>query len=117
MQVSHDRRNRTDLWAKALFWLNITAWLLLMVLFLFFHRAQPEFETLFDRFYQLKLRTHWDLQYVYYLVYCIAFSILVCISGLVLSIFRGRRKTDHKRALILTGIISFAMLLVALFVI
>ena len=109
-----DRRQQIDIWAKALFYLNIAAWVLLLFLFLIFHRAQPEFETLFDRFYQLKLRTEWDMEYIYYLIYCIALSIFICLSGLLLSIFRGRRQTDHKKALIITGTVSLLMLLVSL---
>ncbi len=106
-----DRRKTNDFWAKLLFFLNIGAWLLLLLILLVFNRAQPEFETFFDRFYHLKLRTDWDYQYLYYLVHIVSFGIIFCVSGLVLSIFRGRRKTDHKRILIFTGIFSALMLL------
>lgn len=111
-----DRRKKTDIWAKALFYLNIAAWILLLVLFMVFHRAQPEFETVFDRFYRLKLRTYWDLQYINYLIYSVSLSIFICICGLVLSRFRGRRRGDHKKALLITGVISFFMLVTALFI-
>jgi len=109
-----DRRKKSDIWAKALFYLNILAWCLLLLLFLIFHRAQPEFESLFDRFYRLQLRTQWDLQYIYYLIYCISMSIVICLSGLFLSVYRGRRKTDNKKALVITGVVSLVMLLTAL---
>ncbi len=109
-----ERRQKTDIWAKALFYLNIIAWGLLLLLFLIFHRAQPEFETLFDRFYRLKLRTQWDIEYLYYLLYAVSFSIAVCLAGVFLTIFRGRRKTDHKKAIIITGIVSLLMLVVTI---
>ncbi|RLC03557.1 MAG: hypothetical protein DRH34_05515 [Deltaproteobacteria bacterium] len=109
-----DRRTISDFWAKLLFYLNILAWILLLFILVIFHRAQPEFETVFDRFYQLNLRTDWDLQYLYYLIYTVIFGILISLSGLLLSIFRGRREKDHKKALIITGIISLIMLLAAM---
>jgi len=111
-----DRRKTTDFWAKLLFYLNILAWILLIVILLIFHRAQPEFETLFDRFYQLKLRTNWDIQYLYYLIDMVIFGIFISIVGLLLGIFRGRRENDHKKALIITGIISMIMLWISVIV-
>ena len=109
-----NKRKKKDIWARALFVMNTAAWILLLILFLVFHRAQPEFESFFDRFYKLTLRTDWDMQYLYYLIYLVMISIFICLSGLLLSIFRGRRKTDHKFALVITGIISLSMLAVAM---
>ncbi len=109
-----DRRNITDFWARLLFYLNILAWMLLVFMLVIFHQAQPEFDTVFDRFYQLNLRTDWDIQYLYYLIYTVVFGIFTCLSGLLLGVFRGRRENDHKKALIITGIISFVMLVAAI---
>jgi len=109
-----DRRTISDFWAKLLFYLNILAWILLFFILVIFHRAQPEFESVFDRFYQLNLRTDWDIQYLYYLIYTVIVGIVISLSGLLLSIFRGRRQNDHKKALIITGIISLIMLLAAM---
>ncbi|MCK5163070.1 MAG: hypothetical protein KAQ72_05110 [Desulfobacula sp.] len=111
-----ERRKTTDFWATLLFYLNILAWILLITILLVFHRAQPEFETFFDRFYQLKLRTDWDIQYLYYLIYMVIFGIFISLSGLLLGVFRGRRESDHKKALIITGIISLIMLGVSMIV-
>ena len=109
-----DRRKTADFWARLLFYLNILAWILLIIILLIFHRAQPEFETLFDRFYQLKLRTDWDIQYLYYLVNMVIFGIFISIAGLLLGLYRGRREKDHKKALIITGIISMIMLWISM---
>jgi len=84
---------------------------------LIFHRARPEFETLFDRFYKLNLRTTWDVQYLYYLIYIDSVGILICLGGLFLRRYRGRRENDHKKALMITGIISLILLFVAMNVI
>lgn len=105
-----DRRKTKDFWAKALFSMNIFAWILLIFILFVFHRAQPEFETIFDRFYDLNIRTYWDIQYLYYLIYTVIFGIFISLAGFILGIFRGRRKNDHKKALILVGIISIILL-------
>ncbi len=111
-----ERRQTTDFWAKLLFYFNIAAWILLIFMLVLFHRAQPEFESFFDRFYHLQLRTHWDIQYLYYLVYIVITSIFISLSGLLLSLFRGRRQNDHKKVLIVTGILSLIMLIISMFV-
>lgn len=105
-----ERRKQTDLWAKLLFFLNILSWILIALILLVFHRAQPEFETLFDRFYRLNLRTNWDIQYLYYLVYMVSTGIFISVSGLLLSRFRGRRKKDHKKVLMFMGGLSVLFL-------
>lgn len=71
---------------------------------LVFHRAQPEFETFFDRFYQLDLRTVWDLHFLQYLLYIIFSGLAISIFGVILAQFRARRKNDLKRQMNILGI-------------
>jgi len=68
-----------------------------------FHRAQPEFETLFDRFYRLNLRTQWDTVFLRYLVYMVGAGLAACLTGLGLAMVRARRKTDHKVPIMILG--------------
>lgn len=110
-----ERRKKQDGWAKILFALNMISWVVLVIILLVFHRAQPEFESFFDRFYQLSLRTHWDHQFLYYLTWSVMFGIAISLMGLCLGVYRARRKSDHKKALILTGIVSIILLLVTNF--
>ncbi|MCD4742496.1 MAG: hypothetical protein K8R67_08500, partial [Desulfobacteraceae bacterium] len=95
--------------------LNIFAWLLLLVVLLVFHRVQPEFESFFDRFYRLNLRTFWDIKYLSLLIYFVMSGIIINLIGLMISRYRGRRKNDHTVSLLITGGISFTLLLIALF--
>ena len=90
---------------------------LVLAVLILFHRAQPEFETFFDRFYQLSIRTNWDFRYLNYLIYMVSFGLSVSIAGLFLGRYRGRRREDHKNALIFAGLVSLALLLVSLFII
>jgi hypothetical protein len=112
-----DRRKKKDFWAKLLFSLNLLSWVILLFILLVFHRAQPEFETVFDRFYQLSLRTHWDIKYLNYLILLLFLGVVISLSGLTLGVFRGRRKKDHKKALIVTGILSFILLVFSNYII
>ena len=80
-----------------------------MVSLLVFHQAQPEFETFFDKFYRLDLRTSWDMVFVKYLVATIILGSIVSILGLGLSRFRARRQTDHKKHLILLGFLYLVL--------
>lgn len=80
---------------------------------LIFHKAKPEFETFFDKFYGLSLRTTWDMKFVQYLIFTILLGLVVSILGLGLSRFRARRKTDPKKQLILLGLLYLLLFLVA----
>ncbi len=77
--------------------------MILFVTLIVFHKAQPEFETIFDRFYQLNLRTDWDMNFVRYLVYVVALGLAASVAGLGLALVRARRKTDHRTPIIVLG--------------
>lgn len=82
-----------------------------MVFLLVFHRAQPEYETLFDRFYHLNLRTYWDKTFIRYLVYTAVGGLAASLAGLFLALFRARRKTDHRKSIIILGCLYFILIL------
>ncbi len=111
-----ERRKTSDFWAKLLFFFNIFSWILVLIILLMFHFAQPEQETFLDKLYKLKVRTYWDIQYLYYLIDAVIVGVIICLSGVVLGLFRARRKTDSKKSLIFMGLISLVMLGVALYV-
>lgn len=115
MSLLENRRNKRDIWSVSLIVLNMFAWLLLLFVLLIFHRVQPEFETFFDRFYRLDLRTFWDMSYLDLLIYFVMSGIVISIIGLILSRFRGRRESDHSVSLVITGVVSLVFLGIALF--
>ena len=100
------------MWARLFIVANYIAWFILFVSLLVFHRAQPEFETVFDRFYQLNLRTYWDKAFLRYLVYVLAFGAVISLAGFGLGQFRARRKTDHRNAIIVLGILYLILFFV-----
>lgn len=110
-----ERRKNKDYWTRLFILTNFLAWGVLFILVLVFHKAQPEFETLFDRFYQLKLRTTWDPQFLQYIVYTIFLGLIISVAGLGLSVFRARRKTDHKKSLLLLVVLYFFLFILSWF--
>jgi len=108
-----ERRRNKDFWTHLLIVINFCAWGVLLISVLVFHKAQPEFETFFDKFYRLNLRTSWDMKFVKYLVNTIFFGLIVSVLGLSLSRFRARRKTDHKKNLIILGFLYLILFFVA----
>lgn len=107
-----DRRKSTDFFRLVFIWMNITACLGLIAAILIFHRARPEFETVFDRFYHLQLRLYWDQDYVRFLVDVLGAGALINAAALFLARYRGRRSTDHRRlVLLLTALYALLFIL------
>lgn len=98
-----ERRKSRDIWARLFILANFVAWLVLFVSLVVFHFAQPEFETVFDRFYRLDVRTYWDMEAVRYVFLTLALGLAISVGGLMLSLFRARRKTDHRKPIIILG--------------
>ncbi len=106
-----DRRKRTDIGHRLFILLSLFCWIVFIAALVIFHRAQPEFVTVFDRFYHLKLRTQWDYQYVTYMFYTIAGGFFISLVTLLLARSRARRKTDHKGHVIFLGCLYVIMIL------
>nr|WP_321396601.1 hypothetical protein [uncultured Desulfobacter sp.] len=100
-----DRRKSMDLFRLVFIWVNIAACVGLIAAILIFHRAKPEFETVFDRFYHLQLRSYWDQNYVRFLVDVLGAGSLVSAAGLWLSRYRGRRSTDFRHLVLILTIL------------
>lgn len=112
---SIERRKSKDFWSRLFILINYIAWLVLFVTLIVFHKAQPEFETVFDRFYQLDLRTSWDMQFVYYFAYAIVLGLACSLTGLGLSLFRARRQTDHKAPILILGVLYLVLFILSWF--
>ncbi len=98
-----ERRKRQDFASRLFIVLGLLCWVVFVGGLVIFHWAQPEFVTVFDRFYHLKLRTQWDYQYVTYMFYTIAGGFSISLITLLLGRVRGRRRTDYKGHLIFLG--------------
>ncbi len=110
-----DRRRAMDFWTRLFIFLSFMAWGILVASLVVFHRAQPEFETFFDRFYRLNLRTTWDLQFLKYLAYTVILGLAVSVFSFALSLSRARRRTDHKNHLLILAFLYLVLMLMTWF--
>ncbi len=105
----HERRSSKDIWAKTMAFFNLLAWVMIAFILIVTERAKPQFESFFDRAYQLKLRTYWDMAFVDYLLYLTIIGLIISTSGLCLSLVRARRESDKiPVALLIMGSVSIA---------
>ncbi len=111
-QCSHnikDRRGGRDFLARVLAVFNVLAWAVVVLILVVAERAKPQFESFFDRYYHLDVRTDWDFTFVQYLLWITLAGIVVSSLGLILGVFRARRRTDPSRfGLVVMGLISLA---------
>ena len=104
-----DRRKGPDLWIRILKVLGVVSWFFMLLFLILLEIAKPEFESFFDRFYHLNLRTTWDLEVAQHLYQLMFIGLGISIIGLLIGSQRYRRKTDKPpSALILIGVISIA---------
>ena len=104
-----DRRGGVDFLARVLAVFNVLAWVVVVLILVVAERAKPQFESFFDRFYNLDVRTSWDLEFVQYLLWITMAGIVAGSLGLILGVVRARRRTDSSRfGLVIMGLLSLA---------
>lgn len=104
---STDRRGRRDVWTRLLTLFNALSWIVIALILIVTERAKPEFESFFDRFYRLELRTWWDIEFVKCLFWLAFAGSIMSSIGLILSVTRARRQNDTSRfGLLLMGVLS-----------
>jgi len=102
-----ERRACFNLWAKIMAALNLLSWGVILLILIVTERAKPQFESFFDRFYKLKIRTSWDPEFVDYLFWLVIAGTIASSLGLILRGWRARRREDTSCCgLFLMGAIS-----------
>ena len=101
-----ERRRGPDLWLRMIRWLGIISWSLMLPLMFLIDRAKPEFETVFDRMFDLQVRSSWDAEVFRLAVYLMVVLFFLSATGFMISRKRARRKEDSMRVhlLILMGL-------------
>lgn len=102
-----ERRRGPDPLLRSLRWLGGLGWLSMMAALFFLDRAKPEIETFFDRWYNLSLRTSWNMELARFILYCMIAGLLLSLAGLIINFKRHRRRGDEVRiSLVLLGTLS-----------
>ncbi len=111
-----ERRKGPDLWVKLLGWLAIVGWFLMFMVLFIIDRAKPEYENMFTKAANIKVRTSWNQELINYLFYLMIFGLCMSIIGLVINSRRHHRAKDRFRyTLIILGIISLLGIIMHLF--
>ena len=114
-EFREDLRKGPDFRIRLLKWLAVIAWSVFLALLLLVEKARPRFETLFDRFYGIDLRTTWDVTLTPLINAACGAGLLISGVGLLASIGRYRRKGDGiPLSLILTALAFFTALVLHL---
>ena len=101
------RQRRSDPLLVVLRWLSVAGWLILLAALLLLAEAKPPVETFFERWYDLRLRSTWNLELARYIFYLMLLGLGTSLTGLVLNSRRLRRRGDEWRiSLILVAVIS-----------
>ena len=102
-----DRRKGPDVWIRILKILGVISWFFMLLILILLEIAKPEFETFFDRFYHLNLRTSWNLDVAQHLYRLMFLGLGMSMVGLLIGSQRYRRTTDTPPvALVLIGVLS-----------
>ena len=102
-----ERRKGPDLLIKAIRWLAVLGWFIMLAALVIYAIAKPHTLIFFDREYNIQLQTVLNIQLATFLFYLMVCGLLMSIGGFYLNIKRSRRKDDEYRiSLILLGMIS-----------
>ncbi len=104
---SNRRSRRRDPLLLALAWLSVAGWLILLAALFVLAEARPPRMTFFERWFDLRLRTTWNLELARYIFYLMLLGLGTSLTGLAINSRRLRRRGDEWRvSLILVAVIS-----------
>jgi hypothetical protein len=101
-----ERRQGDDVRLKVIRWLAVSGWILLVIALFLLGYAKPQVETFFDRYYELRLESSWNMTLASYMYYLLIIGQFSSVAGLVINVTRHRRYNDEYRySLILMAIV------------
>lgn len=113
---SGQRRKGPDLLVKLIHWLGIAVWILAILVLFITDKARPEKSTIFDRLFNIQLRTNWNLALLYEAFFLMVVIFALSVIGIFINTKRHQRKDDHYSfSLIVMGSLSLLGILVCLY--
>lgn len=108
LQRRSERRIGPDLWVRALRWIGIAGWMIMLVVYILLDRAKPEYGTFIDTMYfeqlgiSANIDSRWDMSLVEIIFYLMILSLCISIAGLVINTGRRKRVDDGFRKYLVT---------------
>lgn len=103
MEPNLERRRGPDFWSRAVRWITIAGWLILLAGLWAFERARPEPESFFHRLYEQRygmetaLRENWDTALLEWVSPLVLLALAIGLVSVVIGLFRSRRRGDPLR--------------------
>lgn len=91
----NDRRKGDDLLQRSFLWLSLISWGLFLVYVLAYHYARPEVEYGLLRYWDIDIRSGWDLKTLPIFLYAIWSCCGVTLISIFLNFSRNRRLEDY----------------------
>lgn len=92
-----ERRRGPDIWLRSIQWIGMIAWGLMLPLLFLIDRAKPEFETFFDKMFDIQVRSTWDEDVFRWAFYLMVVLLILSAGGLLINKSRKRRREDYYR--------------------
>ncbi|SMP41405.1 hypothetical protein [Anoxynatronum buryatiense] len=92
-----ERRKGPDIWLRSIQWIGMISWGLMLPLLFLIDRAKPEFETFFDKMFDIQVRSTWDQDVFRWAFYLMVGLLVLSAGGLAINKSRKRRREDYYR--------------------
>ena len=111
-----ERRKGPDKWIRAMKTFAMICWALFVFSFYLVSKAQPQLESFFERWLNVKVREGWDEKMLFYTFILMLVIFYFSCFGLIINTRRHKRKTDkYSPALIFLLITSMIGVVVYVF--
>ncbi len=103
MEPNLERRQGPDFWSRAVRWITVSGWLVMVAGLGAFERARPEPESFFHRLYEERygmetpLRHGWDTAWLDWVPVLMLVALVVGFVSVFIGLFRSRRRGDPLR--------------------
>jgi hypothetical protein len=113
--ITKDRRRVPDLLIRAIRYLSMASWSVLLLALILVEKARPQVTSYLDKRYNIQLQENWDLQFIRILFYLMILGLCLSIVGFAVNTMRMQRRTDEYRlSLIFLGAISIGTIIYCL---
>jgi len=102
-----ERRRKADWITKMAAILSFISWVVVFMVWVFLDQASPERGTIFNSWFGVAVRDHWDETFFPLVFGLLLASLSLCIIALIFNKLRKRRKTDrYRKSIIIIGAIT-----------
>lgn len=95
--IDQDRRRGPDKVLRAMNWMGVISWIMVIVMVMLLDSARPETQTFYDRWTGRDVNKNWDETKTLITMIIMYAGLSISMVGIYLNSKRKRRKSDHYR--------------------